>query len=352
MTDATPNLYEFLGIERGVAQDDLIRAFRKKTAELSATANNSPESARNMQLLGLVYRTLNDPEQRRKYDATLPPETPSAPVAEVPKAKEPEVPRAGSHSSLLLQRDWRDEGTEEEDDLSDITTLAIEPVEDVEPTDPVAREAWRGWKAAAKEFRDKAERYSPALDALKILKPLTIDSDKQLIVGYDPRYSTLIGYLNVGENFNILRRMVCEKLGRSLDIRFVETTSLDEWIDLRRAELKVLHRTTQRVQAKVRANDAMFSMENYAEGVASWDELMHGMEEWPAQHPSPTPLAQARYIFQQIAAIAGVEDRARIGNMPSGEVHRHLNTALTRLGDLTGINPTVIALEYTRFRMR
>jgi len=341
----TPNLYDFLGVERTVAQDQIIQAFRKKAAELSSTTSDSPESSQNMQLLGQVYRTLNDPEQRRKYDATLPPAAPGANNIDTSQA-----------TASSLQREWQNEGTEDEDEDANIPpavlTATIEPEDEEEPTDPVARELWRGWKAAAKEYVEKTGTHSSALDAVKILKPLTIDAEKQLILGYDPRYSNLIGYINIGENFNILRRMVSEKLGRTLDIRFVETTSLDEWIMLRQAELKLQHRTTQRVQAKVRANDAMYAMDNYTVGVANWDELMQGIESWPLQHPSPTPLAQARYIFQQLAAISSVEDHAHAANLPSAELQGNLNKALTRLGELTGIRPTQIALEYMRSRMR
>ncbi len=337
MTDTMPNLYEFLNVERTAAQDDVIQAFRKKAAEVSSVPNDSPEAARNLKLLGLAYRTLNDPERRKEYDATLPPETPKP------------LPGRGE---LTLQRDWRDEGAVEKGDPSDTALVPEEIPEDPEPTDPVAHEAWEYWQGVAREYIDKADRYTPALGAVKILKPLTIDAGKQMILGYDPRFANLIGYINVGENFNILRRMIGEHAGRSLNIRFVETTSLEDWTTMRQAEMKVLRKHTQRVQAKIRANDAMNAIESLAEGVEDWDGVMREMEEWPAKHPAPAPREQAIYIIQQVATIAHTEDNYRTSNIDPRELSRLINKALMRLGELTGLDPTLIALEYFRFRMR
>ncbi len=286
MTDALPNLYEFLGIERTASQEEILQALRKKTAELSAETDKTPESAQHMQLLGQVYRTLKDPAQRQKYDTTLPPELPTA-----PEPAAPEAPKAKEGASLQLQRDWRGESEpdEDEDETPDPLVLDIPPEEDIEPTDPIARETWHAWKAAAKEFLERPGRHNSALNAVRVIRPLTIDAGKQVILGYDPRFATLIGHINIGENYNILRRMLCEKLGRSLDLRFVDTTNLDEWKELRRAEVKVLNRITQRVQSTVRATEVISSVDNYAEGVANWEDLDAGDRRMARPAPDPHP---------------------------------------------------------------
>lgn len=343
MSDAKPNLYRFLGVERTASTEELRTAFRQKSSELSGIPDNTPAASRHLHLLGLSYRMLNDPRRRQEYDATLPPddeETPEPP-AEAPPAQ-------NTTSTITLENDWRPLRDDEEEVLP--TQPIVEELNNgPAPTDPNALVAWVVWKEVAGTFLRRNDLPATIRDAVRILKPLTVNADNLMVLGYDPRFSNLIGYINTGEHFNMLRRLVREKSGRPLEIRFVETTNLEEWLTRYQAEKALLQRQTQRVQAKVRANDA-YSFDG--EGAESWNGVLEGMESWPALHPTPQPREQAYYIMQQVASIAHVEDIARNGNQPGNEIAAQINHALKRLGELTGIHPTVLALEYMRYRMR
>jgi len=333
MIESEPNLYDFLGVARTATQEDIIKAFRQKTAQLSADTSGSPAIQRDMQILGRVYRTLTDAERRKAYDATLPPE--------------PNRSIAGEF--VTFEKEWLHEG--EDPNPSTKTVVEEAPVDLESITDPAQREAHRIWQAASKEFLARPERYTPAMDGVKIIKPLTIEAEKMVVLGYDAQYANYIGYLNTGENFHVLRRLLCEQYGKSLDVRFVETTSIDEWLTIRSAELKVQRKHIDRVQARIRVESAS-SEYTFESGSGSWDDVMRAIEQWGAAEPDTSPRGRAIFILQYIRQVSSAEDYARAANMPNEQLRAHLNAAFTRMGELVDLDPALVALEYFRFRMQ
>ena len=61
--------YETLGVDRGVTQDELKRAYRKLAREHHPDANpDDPEAESRFKKLGAAYEVLSDPERRSLYD--------------------------------------------------------------------------------------------------------------------------------------------------------------------------------------------------------------------------------------------------------------------------------------------
>jgi hypothetical protein len=60
-------LYEVLGINRSASAGDIVRAYRKARAEMTATAAPPEQAA----LVHEAYEVLSDPQRRESYDASL-----------------------------------------------------------------------------------------------------------------------------------------------------------------------------------------------------------------------------------------------------------------------------------------
>ncbi len=308
MTTIT-NLYEFLGVPRDASTEQINKVFREKALVLHPDKNRSdPDAAKKFKILMQAYQILTDQVRREKYDATLP-------------AYEPE------------------EATE-----SDLATL---------------------WQTTAQRFFDQSDRYSPAIDALRLSHPLVLDGEDMLVVGIDHEQANLIGYLSVSITHNQIRRILSELYGKPLDFRLISGLTLDEWHEVAASEEKSKERRANAQKPlppaqqpaphpvappspKVTVQERPHSP-NMANSV--WDEVMHSLTcMWDETESRTHALAHARYVFEVLPVIARGEDMTRSGGMSDEEIQRHLERAFDRASNLSSIAIGIIALEYLRFR--
>lgn len=65
-----PDYYRLLGVGAGAASDEVRRAYYRLAQTHHPDASRDPDAAKTFQLLAEAYRTLRDPEARRRYDAS------------------------------------------------------------------------------------------------------------------------------------------------------------------------------------------------------------------------------------------------------------------------------------------
>ncbi|HEY3375876.1 MAG TPA: J domain-containing protein [Armatimonadota bacterium] len=290
-----PDYYAFLGVARDASAEQINKAFRERALVLHPDKNKTdPDAAKKFKYLTQAYQVLTDPPRRTKYDATLP-----------PPPTEPQV----------------------------ITGPA-----------PL-------WQAAEKLFLEQSARYTPAVDAMRVSHPLTIENDNLLIVGIDPVRSSLTGYLDTGVTHNHVRKILTELYGRPLDFRIIKGTTLEEWETLKNAEERLRSRRAGGRSAITTppAGDTSGG----GNDSALWDELMESLSrQWSAVETRGLPQARARYIVEQLPSLARTEDQARAAGAADDTLQRNLARALERLASLSGMESAVVALEYLRYRAR
>lgn len=68
MATAERDYYEILGVDRGAADDDIKRAFRKLARELHPDVSEAPDAVERFREAAEAYEVLSDPERRATYD--------------------------------------------------------------------------------------------------------------------------------------------------------------------------------------------------------------------------------------------------------------------------------------------
>ena len=295
----TPNLYEVLGVPRDADAEQINNAFREKALLLHPDKNKTdPDAARKFTELTQAYQVLTDPQRRKKYDETLP---------------------------------------------------AL-PVESVRITD-----MQQLWKLAGDRFFEQSERFTPAVDAMRVGIPLVIENDALLIVGIPPVQTRLIGYINSAATQNKIRRILSDLYGQPLDFRVISGATLQDWQNLKAAEEKMLQRKSGGTPVPTRSAGVETPPSINLQGDADeiWEELLEGMmRQWSACTTRSLPQTRAQFVLGQLAPVSRTEDIARAKGIAEDGFQRNLARALDRIANLTGIESGTVALEYLRYRAR
>ena len=334
------NLYEFLGVPRDASAEQINKVFREKALVLHPDKNrDDPDAAKKFKILMQAYQILTDPMRRDKYDATLP----------------TFFPEASGESNLQSL-----------------------------------------WQSTAQRFFDQSDRYSPAIDALRISRPLLLDGEDMLVVGIEHEQANLIGYLTVSITHNQIRRILTELFGKPLDFRLISGLELEDWHEVKATEERAKQRRALAEKAAnaappverniapppyeprhrpvekaapppVAARAEEHAVTAIAEPVATmtegraaatpsdvvWDEIMEEMTRtWNESTARTQALTRARYILEMMPLIARGEDMTRGSGMEEDMLHQHLSRAIDRAANLANIASGVVALEYLRHRTR
>ena len=65
---ADRDYYDILGVGRGVGEEDIRRAFRKKAMEFHPDRNKSPDAEEKFKEINEAYQVLSDSGKRSRYD--------------------------------------------------------------------------------------------------------------------------------------------------------------------------------------------------------------------------------------------------------------------------------------------
>lgn len=293
------NYYELLGLTRTATAEEINQAFREKAIKYHPDKNRAdPDASKKFKYITQAYQILNDPQRRKKYDATL-----------------PQSPDERPHVSNPIQL----------------------------------------WQQAYTIFFEQCERFTPAMDAMRLSRPLILDDEKLLVVGIEPTNASLIGYLETTMTHNHVRRILSELYGKPLDFRMISGMALDEWQSIKKAEEAMRARKAQASNTVSVAKDATGTPTptNGINPETAWGDVIESItRQWGSVENRTFGQVRARYILDYLPALYRAEDTSRTAGIPEEVLQRHLSRALDRLSTITGIDSGVIGLEYLRYRAR
>ncbi|MHB9026949.1 MAG: J domain-containing protein [Armatimonadota bacterium] len=295
------DLYQFLGVPRDATTEQITSALRKQAQALqSKRVGGDPAVDKITQLLNQAYQTLTDPIRRQQYDASLPPPPGGAP----------------------------------ESDLA------------------------RVWGQVAKLFFEQAERYTPAVDAVRHSIPLAIDGESTLILGLPPEHATHTRDLQTTDTHVRVRKLLSDLLGRPMDYRVISGGTLQDWINLKTGEELIRQRREQaaptRSEAPARA-EATDTVQTPTPSVSvnndRWEIVLQNMvHQWSTTDLRAYPQMRAQFVLNELADISSAEDDLRAAGQSEDVLQRQLARVIDRLSNLTGIESGVISLHYLQFR--
>ncbi|HEX2948589.1 MAG TPA: hypothetical protein VHV83_03320, partial [Armatimonadota bacterium] len=213
------------------------------------------------------------------------------------------------------------------------------------------------WQMAGKLFFEQSERFTPAVDAMRLSRPVILDDDKLLVVGLDPTKASLAGYLAPAITHNHVRRIISELYGKPIDFRVITGFSVEEWKDIKEAEEKIRQRRkgNQRPLPQLNGNTAP-SEANFTPSTnpdEAWDDVMETIvKQWSATETRAYPQSRARFAIDQLQIIARAEDISRAVGMPDDVLQKNIARSIDRISSLSGIESGAIALDYLRLRSR
>jgi hypothetical protein len=299
MTDST--LYDLLGVQRGAAAEEICIAFHERARQLEKDQTH-PEAAQHLQRLRQAYQILGDSQRRAQYDASLPAE------------KTYEAP-------------------------FDIAQL---------------------WKRVGEAYFQRSDRFTPAIDAVRVAVPLALEDENLLVLGIDHSHTTLMGYLTATITYNEVRQILCELSARQLDFRVIAGTTVKDWHGIRDAEEALRRKRatpvlpapttkTEQIESSLPPQQAEVPVEKHGD---RWEELMENMfKQWSALDHRGFPQSRARFVLSQVAVALQLEEVSRVAGVSEDVTQRHVARAIDRIASLSGIDSGAVALEYLRMRV-
>ncbi len=199
------------------------------------------------------------------------------------------------------------------------------------------------WQEVSRLYFERSPRFTPLIDALRNSVALTMEGDSLLIVGIEPLHANLLGYLTTTEAHAAVRRILVEVAGRPLDFRVIQSGKVEDWYALRDEEAKLRQKRAPATPAPSPADAP--AIEPKAD---DWEQVMEALpRRWAG---AALPQARARFVLDALGVIARAEDAARAAGAADEPLQHRIADALERIGSLTGIDSTVIGLEYVRLR--
>lgn len=301
-----PNYYEFLGVPADATTDQINKAFREKALIYHPDRNKTdPEAAQKFQLLLRVQQALADPIRRDEYNASI----------AVVTDGETALP-----------------------DISDLSAL---------------------WEEVGQQFFEQSERFSPAIDAVRLSKPILLDEELELlVVGISGEQGSLIGYLNAMLTHNQVRNILREISGRQIDFRLISGTTAEDWQQIKESSYKRVALRNKLDEAAVAGmeGDSLLPSVNGKfpfDAGRIWDDAMEAVARlWSNTESRNQPQGRARFVMTALPYLSRAEDMAHAAGSAEELIQKNIGRLLERIASSSSIDSGVIGLEYVRHRTR
>ena len=301
-----PTLYEFLEVPVDATTSQINKAFREKALIYHPDRNKTdPDAVQKFQLLLRAQQILTDPIKRDEYDAS---------IAET-SSDETGLP-----------------------DISDLQTL---------------------WEEVGHKFFEQSERFSPAIDAVRMSKPILLDTDLDLlVVGISSEQGSLIGYLNSMITHNQVRNILRELSGRQIDFRLISGTTTEDWQQIKESSYKremLRHKLEEAALAGIESDSSLPSVNGkFPFDVGRiWEDALEAIaRQWTNAEYRNQPQGRARYILAALPFVSRAEDMSRAAGSEEEIIQKNIGRLLERIASSSTVDSSVIGLEYMRYRTR
>jgi hypothetical protein len=201
------------------------------------------------------------------------------------------------------------------------------------------QELWQQVVATLKEG-DVNRRLWDAADAAV---PLAMEEDV-LVLGMSPATFNLASYLETQVNRSRIREIMHARTGRRLDIRVMEGDTLERYEAERERRQVMQQQTVSRAEATVTERDE----------VAGWEQLSEQLYlRYTEVKLRRYPQNLAQFLWDVLPTVIEADERFRAEQPGAEAVHeRQLGRILDKIGTYTGVQSTVVAMEFLRAKGR
>lgn len=301
-----PNYYEFLGVPVNATTDQINKAFREKALIYHPDRNKTdPEASQKFQHLLRAQQVLADPIRRDEYDASI----------AVENIDDPQLP-----------------------DISNLQAL---------------------WEEVGQQFFEQSERFSPAIDAVRLSSPILLDEELGLlVVGISGEQGSLIGYLNAMLTHNQVRNILRELSGRQIDFRLISGTTVEDWLQIKESLYKrdiLRNKLTEAAIAGMEDRSVLESVDGKLPFDAEriWEDALETIaRQWTNADARNHPQGRARFIVNSLPFVSRAEDMAYAAGSKENLIQKNVGRLLERIASSSNVDSAVIGLEYVRYRTR
>lgn len=196
------------------------------------------------------------------------------------------------------------------------------------------------WQQVQEELH-KGDINRSLWDAAAVATPLVLEEDV-LVLGLAPVDMRHASYLTSTANRPQVQQAVATVLGRRVDIRTVEGTTVESWEHEKEREAY----RAQTAEARLRSRMAAAGIEQI------WADMHEGIgQAFGGARERRFALSRARMVASALRVVREAEGRVREADPEAGDVHeKEINRAIDRIAVLAEIPATIVAIEHLRMK--
>lgn len=197
------------------------------------------------------------------------------------------------------------------------------------------------WKKVNELLR-KGDVNRSLWDAADTATPIVLEGDT-LVLGFSPADMRHAGYLTTPANRARIVRAIQEITGRTLNLEVIEGLTPEDWEKYKQRLAQRVDEITERGGFRDSHKSALQAWEALSLYLHQYYQENMGIRRFPDQ--------MARALIKLLPVLADAEDLAREAEPTAEQLHSaQLNKAFDRLATYTDLPPTMVALEYMRYR--